>query len=89
MNKPQRPFLNKPTLRHRNMVAIDGALALIVCLLVVQMWLLTASLEAYLAGHRGMALPAAIISAVLFGGCAALYLFVRRLEIRFRNQSDS
>jgi hypothetical protein len=63
---------------------VDGALALVALLLVVQIWLLTAALEAYLAGHHGTALPAAIVSAVLFAGCFGLYLFVRGLDRRSR-----
>ena len=35
----------------RGITAIDGAIALIAVLLIIQMWLLTATLEAYLAGH--------------------------------------
>ena len=64
----------------RGLTAIDGAIALIAVLLVVQMWLLTATLEAFLAGHHGPALPAAIVSAVLFGACFALYLFIERVD---------
>jgi hypothetical protein len=64
----------------RGLTAIDGAIALIAVLLIVQMWLLTATLEAFLAGHRGPALPAAIVSALLFGACFALYLFIERLD---------
>lgn len=74
----------QPT-RKRGLTAIDGALALIVLLLVVQMWLLTATLEGYLAGHRDVALPAAILSGVLFLGCTGLYLFVRRIDLEARN----
>ncbi len=64
----------------RGLTAIDGAMALIVLLLVVQMWLLSATLDAYLAGHGDAALPGAIISGVLFLACGGLYLFVSRLE---------
>ncbi|MBX9692742.1 MAG: hypothetical protein K2Z81_10185, partial [Cyanobacteria bacterium] len=66
-------------LRHQEMVVIDGSFALIVVLLVVQMWLLTASLEAYLSAHHESALPGAIFSGFLFAGVLALYLFVKRL----------
>lgn len=51
-NKLQRQYL----------LAIDGSLALTAVLLVVQMWLLTASLEASLSGHREAALPGALFS---------------------------
>jgi hypothetical protein len=64
----------------RGLTAIDGALALIAVLLIVQMWLLTATLEAYLGGHRGPALPAAVVSAALFAACFGLYLFIERVD---------
>ena len=70
----------------RRLTAIDGALALIAVLLIVQMWLLTATLEAYLAGHREVALPGALVSLVLFVGCAALYAFVDRIDAEVRGR---
>ena len=77
-----------PSARKHGLTAIDGALALIALLLIVQMWLLTATLESYLAGHHEVALPAAIISGVLFLTCAALYLFVRRIDAEARNPRE-
>jgi hypothetical protein len=68
----------------RGLVPIDGALSLIAVLLIVQMWLLTAALESHLAGHHETALPAAIVSAVLFAACLALYLFVERIDAEVR-----
>lgn len=69
--------------RH-GLVPIDGALALIAILLVVQMWLLTAALESYLAGHYETAIPAAIVSAVLFLASLALFLFVDAVDAEVR-----
>ena len=69
----------EPTKR-RGLVAIDGAMALIVILLVVQMWLLSATLEAYLAGHHGAVVPAAVFSGLLFAACASLNTFVDRVD---------
>lgn len=71
---------NKQNSRHQYLVAIDGALALTVVLLIVQMWLLTASLEAHLSGDRDSAIPGVLFSGVLFTGNLGLYLYVRRLE---------
>jgi hypothetical protein len=62
----------------RRLGAITGALALIAILLVIQMWLLTATLEAYLAGHADVALPGAIVSGLLLLACIALYVFLER-----------
>ena len=73
--------------KRRSVTAIDGALALVAILLIVQMWLLTATLETFLAGHREAALPAAIISGFLFLVCLALYLFIDRLDSETRNES--
>ena len=66
--------------QRRGLVAIDGAMALIVILLIVQMWLLSATLETYLAGHAGVAVPAAVFSGLLFSACLALNLFVDRVD---------
>jgi len=65
---------------NRGLTAIDGAMALIILLLFVQIWLLSATLDAYLAGHEEAVLPGALISGLIFLCCGALYLFVRRLE---------
>jgi hypothetical protein len=64
----------------RGLTAIDGALALIAILLIVQMWLLTATLEAFLAGHHEGAVWAAMVSGVLFLACVGLYLFVEGVD---------
>jgi hypothetical protein len=73
-----------PRKQRRGLVAIDGAMALIVILLVVQMWLLSATLETYLAGHTSAVVPAAVFSGLLFSGCLALNLFVDRVDQRSR-----
>ena len=56
--------------RRRRRVAIDAAMVMVILVLMVQMWLLTATLESYLAGHHGVALPALLSSAALFAVCA-------------------
>ena len=68
----------------RGLTAIDGAMVLIVVLLMVQIWLLSATLESYLAGHREAAVPGAIISAILFLACFGLYAFVDRIDAEVR-----
>jgi hypothetical protein len=69
----------------KRLPALNGALGLIVLLLVVQMWLLTATLESYLAGHHEAALAGAVISAILFAACGGLYLFVGRVDRKSRD----
>jgi amino acid transporter len=67
-------------LQHRGLTAMDGVIALIVILLIVQIWLLSATLAAFLAGHRGAIPLAAIVSGLLFAGCAALYGFLSHID---------
>ena len=76
--------------RSGGLTAIDGAIALIAILLVTQMWLLTATLESYLAGHAEPILPAAIMSGIIFGACGGLFLFIRRIdaEVRSKDRGD-
>jgi hypothetical protein len=70
----------------KGLVAIDGAMALIVLLVVVQIWLLSAALESFLAGHSETALPAAIVSGLLFVGCVALTLFASGVDRNSRGE---
>jgi len=74
--------------RRGGLTAIDGAVAIIAILLIVQMWLLTATLESHLAGHPEPILPAAIISGVLFAACGGLYIFIRRIDVEVRSKDD-
>jgi len=66
-------------IRKRSRTVVDAVIVLIVLVLMIQMWLLTATLESYLAGHAGAALPGVVISAVLAGVAVSLYRFLRRL----------
>ena len=70
----------------RGLSAITGAMSLIVVLLVIQIWLLSATLDSYLANHHGAVLPAAVISAVAFLFCFGLYLFVDRIDRDIRRK---
>jgi len=83
--EPQQTPSPSPVQR-RGLTAIDGALALIAILLIVQMWLLTATLESFLAGHPGAALPAAVVSGLLALACFGLFWFVRGVDREVRLQ---
>ena len=73
-----RPDLNR--LRERRRTVIDAAMIFVVILLITQMWLLTATLESYLAGHVDVALPGMLVSGVLFLVCLGLYRFVDKAD---------
>jgi len=63
----------------RRVTALDGAVALLILLLMVQVWLLSATLDAYLSGYGDAALPGAICSGLIFVASAGLYWFARRI----------
>ena len=77
---------NEPGRQKRGLVAIDGAMSLIILLLIVQIWLLSSTLENFLAGHASVAVPAAIFSGLLFAGCLALNFFVDRVDEESRQR---
>lgn len=64
----------------RRITALDGTAALLILLLMVQVWLLSATLDAYLAGHSDAALPGAICSGLIFAASAGLYWFAQRID---------
>lgn len=64
----------------RRITALDGVAALLIILLIVQVWLLSATLDVFLAGRSDAALPGAICSGVIFTSAAGLYWFMRRID---------
>jgi UDP-N-acetylmuramyl pentapeptide phosphotransferase/UDP-N-acetylglucosamine-1-phosphate transferase len=71
----------------RGLNAITGAMSLIVVLLIVQIWLLTATLDSYLANRHKVVMPAAIASGLVFACCLILYLFVEKIDREGRRTS--
>jgi cytochrome c oxidase assembly factor CtaG len=76
---PLRRLTSERVRRQRRKV-IDAAVIFVIIVLMTQMWLLTATLESFLAGHTGVALPALLVSVVLFGAAFLLYRLVVRLD---------
>lgn len=64
----------------RKTTALDGTMALLILLLMVQIWVLSATLDAFLAGHNDAALPGVIISGILLATAVGLNWFVRRMD---------
>jgi hypothetical protein len=79
MNGHDENALEAKTRRQR-LMAVDGALALLVILLVMQMWLFTATLESFLAGDREASVPGLVVSSLLFLGCLGLYRLIARVD---------
>jgi hypothetical protein len=62
------------------MTIIHGILAIVVLIVVLQLWLLTATMNAYLGDDRTILLPAALASLVCFALNAGLLWYLYALE---------
>jgi hypothetical protein len=58
--------LRRPFTRQQRTTIIHGMLAFVVVLVILQLWLLTATMNAYLGGDQSVIWPAAAGSAVCF-----------------------
>jgi divalent metal cation (Fe/Co/Zn/Cd) transporter len=66
--------------REQRMPIVSGILAFVLILVVLQLWLLTATMNAYLGGDESVIWPAAAASAVCLALNAGLLRYLRRLE---------
>ena len=66
--------------RSQRRTIVLGILCLVFMIVVLQLWLLTATMEAYLGGDRSIVLPAAVASLACFGLVLGLLSYFRRLE---------
>jgi len=65
-------------MRHeQRMVIADAVLSIVIIIVVLQLWLFTATMEQYLVGDRTIIVPAALASTCCFGLICGL-LFVYR-----------
>ena len=68
--------------RQQKMTIVFGILSIVVIMVVLQLWLLTATMNAFLAGQERVIVPAAVASMVCFGFNAGLLSFIYRMERR-------
>lgn len=62
------------------MPIVNAILLFVVLVTVLQLWLLTATMNAYLGGDTGVAVPAAVASLVCLALNAGLLWYLYRLE---------
>jgi hypothetical protein len=75
---------NRPFTRDQRMTIVNGMLAFVVMLVVLQLWLLTATMNAYLGGDDSIVWPAAAASLVCLGLNAGLLRYLYYIERRRR-----
>lgn len=68
--------------REQKMTIVFGILSIVVIIVVLQLWLLTATMNAFLAGEESVIVPAALASVVCFALNAGLLVYIYRLEER-------
>jgi hypothetical protein len=56
--------VNRPFTRDQRTTIVNGMLAFVLMLVVLQLWLLTATMNAYLGGDSAIVWPAAAVSVV-------------------------
>ena len=62
------------------MTIVNGILVFVILIVVLQLWLLTATMNAYLGGDTDIVLPAALASLVCLGLNAGLLWYLYRLD---------
>jgi hypothetical protein len=68
--------------RQQKMTIVFGILSVVVMVVVLQLWLLTATMNAFLAGQERVIVPAAIASIVCFALNAGLLSYIYKMERR-------
>ena len=66
--------------RDQRSTIVFGMLAFILCLVVLQLWLLTATMNAFLGGDDAVVLPAAFASLLCLALNAGLLRYLGRIE---------
>jgi riboflavin transporter FmnP len=67
-------------MRRQKMMIVNGMLAISLILVTLQLWLLTATMNAYLGGETTILLPAALASALCLGLIAGLLWYLYALD---------
>ncbi len=66
--------------RSQRMTIVNGILSIVGIIIILQLWLFTATMDAYLGGDESILLPAALVSLVCLGLNAGLLWYVYAME---------
>jgi hypothetical protein len=70
----------RPFSREQRTTIVQGMLVFVLIVVVLQLWLLTATMNAWLGGDRSLVWPAAAVSAVGLALNLGLLRYLKRLE---------
>jgi hypothetical protein len=68
--------------RSQRLTIVYGILSIVLIIVMLQLWLLMATMNAYLGGDESVVWPAALVSLVCFGLNGGLLWYVYRMERR-------
>jgi uncharacterized membrane protein len=68
--------------RHQKTTIVFGILSIVLTIVVLQLWLLTATMNAFLGGQDRVIIPAAIASLVCFALNFGLLTYIYKMERR-------
>jgi hypothetical protein len=74
--------MRRPFTREQRITVISGILCIVLILIVLQLWLLTATMNAYLGGDTSVIWPAAAASVVCLLLNVGLLYYIYRMERR-------
>ena len=72
--------MRKAFSRQQKMTIVYGILSIVLIIVILQLWLLTATMNAFLGGEESVILPAAIASIVCFLLNAGLLRYIYLME---------
>lgn len=72
--------MKRPYTREQRTTIVYGILCLVLILVVLQLWLLTATMNAFLGGDDGVVWPAALASLACFALNVGLLRYLNALE---------
>jgi hypothetical protein len=75
--------VRRPFTRDQRMTIVNGMLAFVLMLVVLQLWLLTATMDAYLGGDESVVLPAAgasLVCLLLNAGLLRYLYYIERMH---------
>lgn len=72
----------RPYSRSQKMPIVFGILSIVLVIVILQLWLLTATMNAFLAGEQAVLVPAALGSFVCLALNSGLLFYIYRMERR-------
>lgn len=81
-SRSERPDMRvrRPFTRSQRMIIVSGMLTFVLMLVVLQLWLLTATMNAYLGGDRSVIWPAAMVSVLCLALNAGLLRYLYQID---------